>query len=791
MRNQFIQFIILSLLLAFPLWGQAQQEVSEHFLADLLGEEMDQDLLDFLKEEKILEQLKLSDILPSSDWRSLLLKKENRQRLLNQLPTEVVLQSLMVRNRQIDSFDVKLPNNYTNILFRSGVQVGQIPIKFNGRLVSSDFQFQRKLSNFSIDFNPLQYLQQFTEKYSPNPAVLLDQVSNPSLAGLNKSEDLKQTLPFNKSDKVLLRKEIKFQVYQYVTTHPSFIQLIAQRDSLQESTNTQRAYVQNQKEIGSQTVDSLQQLANNQIDKVVAAKNKAFSMPTQLKDSLSTIIHSKRVMADSILTLYHDRWEERKSYYGDTLRALQQKLKSYADELDQFNDPTFLKNKLLQDKELPLYKRLLAASERISIGQSILDDSWYTVKNLPFTGVQYGFKSGHFFSKVAYGKQVYNTNFSPIWSSQLFHEIEGAKVLFLKGGYRAADQESSLSYTFIKVKESGDFSQGNILAPKNNTVFSIDGRGKIGKHTHLNGIFSFSRSAWGQADLSINNQINKTNTAGEITLSNQLFAQQVQMELGFFYVGANFIAAANPFLQTNQQGLVAKITGKIGQQLEVATEIKTGESIDPSLTGGDQKNLQVLGSFNWRPSNRWSFSGQIAPNTFKHFGTGAIAINSANILYNAQVSAQYNKENIMGIVTGGFTNYNTQWQYYDTTFVNKTNHLFLQKSLIFSNQSTLSFMSMMGFSADNQEIESTTQQSFFSEIDYQFSIGQKWTSSAGIQVLKDAFLQEWMYGITGANEITITPQLRFVIDFTYQLPRTKTATNPSRFWGKLELIKQF
>lgn len=761
-----LSFLIAGLMSMLPtfLSGQTTPVIIEENVLNLLSEDLSVELLDFIQKEDLLATLNLADIIPFKDWRKLIYQQTEKAKASKVLPTKLTIEALTL-SPPANSFSLDLPTNYTNIKVQSGYSLGKIPLKFQGRIVTTDFQFQPRLSNFSIDFNPLAYLNQLKSKYQINPSSIiartsLDKFEKPKLP----NDPSKESAAFTAREQAIIINEVKFQLYQYLITHPKYIALVAQKDTLNTSANTEKISFQN---------NSLK------------AKEKG---TTPLTDSLQQFVQKKEMLIDSLQLIYQQQWVYRKSYYTDTLQAIKQKINSYAKNIHQYNDPAVLRQEILTDTKQSLLTKFLAASKKIAIGQSVINDVWYTAPYLPINGFQYAFEGVKWFGTIAFGKQVYQTNFSPIGAAKVFNQIEGARVFMVKGGYTFADKKSKLTYSFIQLKEQGNFDQGIVLAPQNNAIFSVAGSGQLSDKIGINTSISFSRNVWGQTDLATSKQINNRTIAGETTVVADLMQGDLTLAVGYYFVGADYIAAANPFLQNNQHGLVTKLNGRLGEKLAVSASFKSGKTLDASITGGDQSQIQLLGAVNWYPIVGLTISGQIAPNTFKHFGNGTATTTGTNTLYNLQMTRQSTLKDRTILLTGGYTNYNSQWQHYDSTLINQTNHFFIQQTLVFANQSQLSLMNMLGLDADKQ-IDKKKQYSFFSELSYQLAF-PKGTTTMGLQLIKDAVSATWYYGLTTTQAIKLGSTLALSTNFSWQLPY-KQPNNKHRYWGQLALTKQF
>jgi len=212
-----IHLKILLLLFAWswsqPGFAQVQNQAEQKWLQELVKTDVSEELFQLIEETQLLEELDLSkSVFPTG-----LIVPEylGQQRLI--LPTKLQLQSVY------NSFypdSVGVPNFYSSIQIGTGIQVSDLPIKINGRLVWADQSIQTRLSSVSIDFDPIAFLKQHTPSKEEilsklDGLHLSDKVNLPSLEG----KQLVQLPKFNnltERELAVVKKEVLFQVYQKI-----------------------------------------------------------------------------------------------------------------------------------------------------------------------------------------------------------------------------------------------------------------------------------------------------------------------------------------------------------------------------------------------------------------------------------------------------------------------------------------------------------------------------------------------------------------------------------------------
>jgi len=709
----------------------AQQEQS---IIDFLLEDMDEGVVQFLAKEQLLSNMSWQDIMPFEDLKALLEQEESRKK-------KRVQSKMTLRTQYSDPFLLDIMNQeytpiYTNITTQTNFSLKGIPLNINTNITAIDAAVKKDLSSVSIDFDLFSYLEKLRTKLLPSPTTLLEQLPEKSSFPLNNVAKPTQTIDnlkkLSRSEINILKSELKFQIYQFIVTDPRFVELATQT-------------------------------------------NKAKNQQEKIRESPIQKVRDQ----------YQQQWERRKQYYGDSLRVVQHKVKEVTRKINEYNDPNKLRELILKKKKGSLLQRVLTASKKISIGQSIIEGDWYTAKSFPIQGFQYQYSASDFFGTLAIGKQRYHNQFLPTWGVGLFKQSPGASVLHLNTGYSFKEQHT-IEYNFINIKDKGSSESGFIVAPQNNTVFTISGKSQVNKNLHLKATLGFSRNIWGQTDLASQTTIHSSNTVSEISMSHSFFKDTWQLELGYFFVGADFITRANPFLLNNQQGFLTKMQGQVGEKLNTSLEIKMGQTIDDKLFGGEQKRIQVLGDFHWRPLPKFTIAGQIAPNTFKHFGTGAVSLSNSNFLYNLQGNLALAIDQTQNYSSIGFTNHRTQLSFVDTSSTNHTNYVFLNHSIFLPTNWQFSALMMHGKAYS----ENTTSTSSFFQLDGTLQ-KTKCTTNLGVQYLKDIADPTWYYGVKGSFEWQIGKGFSLLVDSSLQWPNSSTNENKKRFWGSLMLSTKF
>ncbi|MEM9919106.1 MAG: hypothetical protein AAF990_13475 [Bacteroidota bacterium] len=706
-------------------------KANQQLIQDLLGERMDSALLDYLVQENLLNDIRLDEVIPSYAEAFVLPKKQAIEQPKLRLLTPSLRADFFYSNTLgVDSLESIYPSFYNSLSLQTGVQIGRLPVQLNGRMVWTDFEWQQKMSGFSFSFDHQQFLEGYVNQYHLKaPSFTTSEILTLNTPNLRSAPNLEVESPFSEDEMAAVRNEIDFLIYQKIISNPRFVALVSQTDS-------------------------------------VAA---VYSPSTQ------------------VLTAYRESWKKRHAYYGDSLSNIRVKMNQYNLQMAALSNPDRLREKILSDKKIGPVQKLLAASKRLNLGQSVLSNSWYTAKNLPFNGFHYAFAAHRWSGEVAIGRQIFNTHFSPVWSSRLFNQLRGGSLLFAKARY-AINDRSWIDYSMIRLKEDGQFNKGVVLAPQNNAVFAVAGESRLLPSFSIRSEWSFSRSIWGNPDLAVGNQISRRNVAGEASVAVHLLANKLDVDLGYFYVGPDFIAAANPFIQINRSGFLVKAQGRPTRNIALEAEVKVGRSIDRKASlGGTQTDVQLMGSMNWQLLKNLTVSAQIAPNYFQQFGVGESNVSNDNMLYNLFVNTQHYVKGHLLIQSYGMTNYNTHLQYVDTSWTNSSTQFYWQSSFAFSEGNSLSLMTMMGFNRDDFA-EQTADYSFFSQLSYAWE-KRYWKTSLGGQLLRDAFDTDWYYGLTSLLDVSLGTKAKITLDASCQIPRVKD--RQTRFWGRLQWIQQF
>ncbi len=177
-----------------------------------------------------------------------------------------------------------------------------------------------------------------------------------------------------------------------------------------------------------------------------------------------------------------------------------------------------------------------------------------------------------------------------------------------------------------------------------------------------------------------------------------------------------------------------------------------------------------MGGLQWQLNKNVNVSLKIAPNTFKQSGAGEFNVSNNNSLYHLQTSLKSNvlSHELQSII--GFTNYRSNFSFYDTTALDQFNYLYLQESLSLSDNQSLNITVTLGsanpFKDDLAEV--------FSQVSYGHQKNNIHISLGG-QFLQDRFEAAWRYGISSQLQWRISRQLTFGVDINYQTPISGTA----------------
>lgn len=732
--------VLVQLLLSNKLFSQsnAAHLLSKENVIHLVTEELDSSLSMFIKTEFLdSEQWGLNSVLPFSELSVLFEQLQETSSYRGQ----IAVQSTYLDGFTGDSISRLEPQNFTLFELNTSISVAKLPLNIGGRGIITNGSFDENLSRFQIQFDWRQYLRKFESGYESGFDAL-----QAGLSGVEPSTELLTT-----PEVAMLQNELKFQVYQMIISHPKFVDMLVAKDSL----------IQERKDI------------NN------------------LAEQPQVLINSKREKAKEVVQIYRQLWKDRSSYYGKPLDSLKTKIENITTDFQAQQRLDSIKQNIQEDPTISKFRKLLASTKHFSIGQTILDESWYTVSSLPINGVHYAYEGNKGYGSVAYGKQFFNTHFYP-WLNSTIRNAPGGNVFFFKYGIKS-DENNWLQYSYLNHQESARAIEGIVLPSRRNQIFSLSGKVALLEQISLKSEIAFSRNATPADNLVGTVNDLRRSTAGEIQLESHFFNNGLNAGIGYYYVGPEYISTTNPFLQTNREGFILDVKGNLKNKLFIDATVRLGKSID-DIGAVQQKEVQVLGNLTWEVDERFSISGHVSPNTFQQLGTGIANFSASNWLYNFQANYQValGKTNLVN--SGGLTNYNGRIINLDSSQVNSAVNVFSQHSMMFPNQHIFTVIGMVGWnSTPSLEMDQQNEEdnSIFIQAQYQIP-SKKYSVSLGGQLVKDAFDPDFYYGIINSFNFHISSSFELVGDFNLQLPCNKKEINQKRFLlANLRLSKLF
>lgn len=686
-------------------------------LTSLLGEE-GRTAMDYLTDNQLIDSFDLRTLAPNTSFVEILGKLQAAK-----LPKDVPMKSKT--QLSIDQYYLQHDTLFsgasspwtTQLSLQQEMSVAGLPFTLSGNGILSDRQLDRRRSGVSFNFDAQKLIIQHKQAYQQQLAI-------PKLwAGTDNLLDLSE------EEQNILQNEVRFQFYQYLITHPSFSQTKIALDS---------------------TIHSLHSIQD--------------SIP--LKD-----LQIQLVQLQQIEQQYRQHWDEKSNYLQTHVNTLQQKTTAFLQQLKKYDDPQYLKQQLLKRSDLSIKDKLFILTRRFDLGRFHLSSRKIAVKHLVLNGLHYQIEQQRWFAGVAWGRQSFTTNFLPNFNRSFFDRFSNNQALYLKAGI-GTETSNHLQVNILHMKEGGERSDSIYLYPKRNVVFTLAGQQQVGQDWHL-----VSELAFADHDLVGTNlegpdgATDPLRMAGEISLAYRPSQQPYSLAFGAFYTGPRFISLGNPFLLTNRQGVLLKLGSQVSKKLQLDLDIKYGQSIGTdNLFEGELSDLQIVGGLQWQLNKNVNVSLKIAPNTFKQSGAGEFNVSNNNSLYHLQTSLKSNvlSHELQSII--GFTNYRSNFSFYDTTALDQFNYLYLQESLSLSDNQSLNITVTLGstnpFKDDLTEV--------FSQVGYGHQKNNIHISLGG-QFLQDRFEAAWRYGISSQLQWRISRQFTFGLDINYQTPISGTA----------------
>ncbi len=654
----------------------------------------DSSLIHTLQSHGLLDNIDFREILPGS-LSSILQQVQEEQSKLSLYHTQTQLRWNNYYTDFDSLMDATIDPFQSQMQLRQSFRLGALPLLFRSNLIYRDQQIDTRLSNFAIHFDTDTYLhnrkrdllQQFTLKN------ILQQ----------KTQEFKEVPSLDKEASQYLSNEIQFRLYHKILSDPAY-------HTIKDSLEAQVAV------LGQDTLADM--------------------------DPVNARLDSLRLVIDQFNEAYkhyNEAWEKKTRYPSDVYKMIAAQEERYLSQLNALNDPRHLKS-VVAERTDNWKEKLALWTRHFDIGLFQLQGSAFTTQRLSLTGIRYGWQGKSYFGEAAYGTQSFNANFFPSLAGDLFDRFKGRKMLQLSAGIGDGEADH-FKVSFLRATQ-GQQNKSFIYA-KQNTVVSLSGTRRVSQDFELNAELAFGHHDLVNSNLEgTNRSITSDQSALEITLNYQP-RSKLDLGLGYFYIGPNFISLGNPFLLTNRQGLLLEAKTTFFEVLKIDLNSKLGRSIQPIdqfATG--LSDLQLTGGVNWRFSKNSSLDIRIAPNTFQQTGTGHFNISSNAMLYQAQ--AIFNsplKSGDLLLSIAGYSNFRSTLNYFDTTAVDQSHYIFCEESYLLTNGQSINASATLG--VQDGAINET-----FTQVDYQLGL-KRWNIGLGGQLLQDRFDGLWRYGLTG------------------------------------------
>ncbi len=770
---------VILVLLAMKAWsyGQSKWEVqleNSDLLFEVLGEEAEE-ICSFITEHQLLDSFEIQDLAPDAQLKSVLTRLEDAAKSMDNLGTLSGIR-LSWDNFYMNTDTIlrgTAANWQSQIRMEKKVELGKFPLQIKGTAVLLDGQFNQNFSNLSLSFDERAFLER-------QRAELLQSLHFRNL--LKKKDNL---LGLTTDARRFLKNELRVQFFQRIITQQKFNQLKATTEGKVDTIKL---------EIISMLTDSvtlayykkqrrrLKELpAYLDSARIIAVRlDSVWAEVKELKEYTNIDLEEQErllLQLNKISQGFRNSWEEKKEYGQETINELKLKVEKFSTFLENYDNPEFLRKKLLKKKKMKWHDKILAWTRNFDLGLFHLQGSSFTLNSLSLTGLRYGFDFSGSYGTIAYGSQSFNSSFIPVLTNNLFQPFVGRKMLFAQAGI--GDRSSDyLQLSFLSIKDGNNPEDSLLIYPKNNTIVSLEGQNTLGDHLQLKTELAFANhDLVGTNRENGNRSIGLFNSAAEVTI--QYSKKDLSLAIGYFQIGPEFISLGNPFLLTNRRGLLLNTELILFNKLSIDFQSKIGRSIEKNLQFDDElADWQLLGGITYRSSNNNTLTAKVSPNTFRQSGTGNFNTSGNNMLYliQSQVNTKLGSStNLLSLAA--YSNFRSTFNYFDTTTVDKSHYLLCQESVLFTNQHQLNLTFSLG--GEGLNIQETLVQ-----ISYGFSI-QQLEMSFGGQIFRDKFYNYWSYGITGRLIIPLRKWGVIMTDILFQRPWEKKLNGGKRIAGQM------
>ena len=529
--------------------------------------------------------------------------------------------------------------------FDGGVQAGILNNKFNWNLSSVDFDFdqrallEKQVSEKLNGVNPLESgkYDELTNRYDQLKSADIKKFYSGRIPDPNILNN-----PFDSPDVDLIKNELKSKLLNFIVNHPKYQELYAnqipkdkealknevqnraksQADSLKNKAiakgETSKDKMNGKKDSLSQrydkvmtTKDSLSRKFRKHSEKISKAKNTAM----QVKDKISNPKANVKSAIADISSKYRETWEDRKRYYGDSLQNFKARFLSGTSKADI---KKMSKDSLLSILESKTgntgIKSVMQRVNQLNIGRAVINDHWFLAENLSLNGAKVGYEKDNYAFQAGAGGQRFDYSIFPLLGVTLPTKLPNRTFLYGSAEYKVKDA-FSLKFSTLNSKESINELSGPTALERVNNVFLVSGI------THLIGGLSlevdaaYSRTNGVFVQLPDNSPAgNADRGAGEAKLNYQIPKTNLNVEVGYFYLGSQYVSLGNPFIRNGQKGLTFGLKGTVFNRLDFDFSVRDGQSTESNKLEPAREDLVINGSARLNISKNLSLSASVFPN---------------------------------------------------------------------------------------------------------------------------------------------------------------------------------
>ncbi|MFT6128715.1 MAG: hypothetical protein ACJATN_000428 [Neolewinella sp.] len=408
------------------------------------------------------------------------------------------------------------------------------------------------------------------------------------------------------------------------------------------------------------------------------AYQEVFLQLNAARDTSLTYVMEEWNTADSLLFSRKSKVEEFNAEYQVLLQqvsglpaSVRHKARHIIDSCQTVlgqSQEAYFRKRLLRAPGTGLLKKLLLLSSGFSVGNTRLGDNDIASAGLPIRGVSYAYAHNGVAFEFQHGKRLLSDRFTPQDGFVYHDQQRGMRFSQIAFSWQP-DPKSNYSVVGLEGREAPENGQGvNASFPRTNRVLGLSGK------TRITNAFSLLTDAFysttllngrtvGDASSVEKNPINQT----ALNLGGTLRWKSLDLELGLFHRGADFVSFANPYLFSDYRGIQSRVrlNGWAGR-LTGDFQFSVGQG---TLTETkDNVRIQARGYARMGLTKSTFLSLMAAPNVYRYEisgkeGFSESTIYRADLQHNGKIGAKRFSANF------SLTNLDQGWAWSDTTQV--------------------------------------------------------------------------------------------------------------------------